>query len=153
MSIPHVTVYTDGAYSKNQGAGGWASFMTYGHHDLMLCDYVQDTTNNRMEIQAVLSSLAQLNCKCRVDIYSDSQYVVNGINLWLNNWVKRGWKSSTGNPVLNQDLWEMMFHYKKQHIIKAYWVRGHNGDPGNELCDGLALQVQYMYGGYWRNGT
>lgn len=150
MGLPHVTIYADGAYSKKHGSGGWGAYLSCGHHELMMCDYVKDTTNNRMEIQAVLTSLSQLTCKCRVDIYSDSQYVVNGINQWVSGWERKNWVSASGSPVLNRDLWEIMLQYKQMHIIKAHWVRGHNGNVGNELCDGLALQIQYNCGGYWR---
>lgn len=151
-ALPKVTIYSDGAYSRKYNAGGWASYLTYNEYDLVLCDYVQDTTNNRMELQAVLSSLQQLTCRCNVEVYSDSQYVVNGINQWLSGWARRNWVSSTGSAVMNRDLWELMLQYKQFHRIKAFWVRGHDGHPENELCDEVALAIQRIRGGYVRSG-
>lgn len=135
--LPKVTIFTDGSCKAHQ-VGGWAAYLQYGTDDLFMCDKVQATTNNRMELQAVISSLSQLQYPCEVDLYSDSQYVIKGIASWLSGWKRNNWRTSTGKPVMNRDLWQQLDQLLGQHQVNPYWVKGHNGNPGNEICDQLA---------------
>lgn len=148
--LPFVVIYTDGACNMKHNAGAWGSFLSHGNHELMMCGFVKNTTNNQMELQSVISALEKLNTPCQVIVYTDSQYVVNGINKWIYGWVKKNWINSKGEPVANQDRWKKIYELCRIHKVKAEWVKGHNGDPGNTLCDELALTVQFLEGGYKR---
>lgn len=149
--IPMVVIYTDGAFNRKYNSGGWGSYLLHQNNDLFLTDYVVDTTNNRMEIQAVISALEKLNTRCQVIIYSDSQYVVNSINNWIYGWAKNNWKSfSKGGQIANIDMWQKIYQFMKTHKIKAEWVKGHANNPGNNLCDELAMTSQFIHGGYRR---
>ena len=133
-----VDVYSDGACKGNPGIGGWGVMLRYGDVEKRLCGGVRDTTNNRMELMAVIEGLKSLNQACRVRVHTDSQYVQKGISEWLQNWVRRGWKTSAGGAVKNQDLWRELAEQAARHQVEWFWVKGHAGHPGNEIADALA---------------
>jgi ribonuclease HI len=133
-----VDIYTDGACRGNPGPGGWAALLTSGGHDKELSGAERATTNNRMELQAVIEALRALKRPVRVRLYTDSQYVRRGILEWLPQWKARGWKTASRQPVKNQDLWEALEVQAARHEIEWHWVPGHAGVPGNERVDALA---------------
>lgn len=134
-----VDVYTDGACSGNPGPGGWAAILRFGVHEKELSGSMPHTTNNRMEVFAVISALGALKEKCHVRIHSDSTYVVNAFQQgWLNNWQKRGWKTSDGKPVENQDLWRLLLIVVRKHDVEFIKVPGHADCAENNRCDQLA---------------
>jgi ribonuclease HI len=133
-----VVVYTDGACKGNPGPGGWGAFLTWGDHQKELFGGDAMTTNNRMELTAVIEALASLKRGCRVAIYTDSQYVRNGITVWIKGWRARGWRTADRKPVKNVELWQRLEALEAQHQVQWHWVRGHTGDPGNERADLLA---------------
>jgi ribonuclease HI len=133
-----VDLYTDGACKGNPGTGGWGVLMRFGQHEKALCGGEPETTNNRMELMAVIEGLRALNRACKVRVHTDSQYVQKGITEWLANWKRRGWKSSTGQPVKNQDLWRALDAEVARHHAEWHWVKGHAGHPENEAADRLA---------------
>ena len=137
-----IEIYTDGACSGNPGPGGWGAILRYRQDDKTtekeLSGYEADTTNNRMELRAAIESLSALSRPCRVDLYTDSEYVRRGVLEWLAGWQKRGWKTADKKPVKNQDLWEALLAAMAPHMIEWHWVRGHNGHPENERADVLA---------------
>ena len=140
-----VKLYTDGACLGNPGPGGWCSLLRFGGHEKVLRGGTADTTNNRMEIQAVLEGLKILDEPCDVEIYSDSQYVLNAIKDWMPGWVRKGWKNSQNKTVINVDLWKEMHEILKPHRITCYWVKGHAGHPENEFCDQNASEEAALY--------
>lgn len=133
-----VDLYTDGACKGNPGLGGWGVLLRYGEVEKRLCGGARDTTNNRMELMAVIEGLKSLNQACRVRVHTDSQYVQKGISEWLPNWVRRGWKTAAGGAVKNQDLWRALSEQAARHQVEWFWVKGHAGHPGNEIADALA---------------
>jgi ribonuclease HI len=133
-----VTIYTDGACKGNPGPGGWGAWLAYGVHEKELWGGERLTTNNRMELTAVIQALASLKRASRVDVYTDSEYVRNGITNWIHGWKARGWKTADKKPVKNVDLWQRLDALAAQHQVQWHWVRGHTGDPGNERADRLA---------------
>jgi ribonuclease HI len=133
-----VTIYTDGACKGNPGPGGWGALLVAGTAQKELCGGEPSTTNNRMELTAVIEALGALNRRCRVALYTDSKYVMDGLNEWLPNWKKRGWKTADKKPVKNQDLWQALDAAVAGHDITWHWVKGHAGHPGNERADALA---------------
>lgn len=133
-----VDVYSDGACKGNPGIGGWGVMLRYGDVEKRLCGGVRNTTNNRMELMAVIEGLKSLNQACHVRVHTDSQYVQKGISEWLQNWVRRGWKTSAGGAVKNQDLWRELAEQAARHQVEWFWVKGHAGHPGNEIADALA---------------
>ena len=134
-----VTIYTDGACSGNPGPGGWGAILRYGEHTKELSGGEPSTTNNRMEMMAVIVGLEALNRPCRVEVYSDSQYVVNAFNQhWIEGWIKKGWKRGKNEEVKNVDLWKRLLEAKKNHEVTFHWIKGHAGHPQNERCDELA---------------
>jgi ribonuclease HI len=138
----HVTIYTDGACSGNPGPGGYAAIMMYGDKRLELSQGYRKTTNNRMELLAVITALERLTRPCKVTLYSDSEYVVNAIKKgWLENWQKKGWRKADRKPVLNVDLWQRLVPLLEKHEIEFRWVRGHNNNVENECCDRLAVEA------------
>ncbi|HSV48022.1 MAG TPA: ribonuclease HI [Ramlibacter sp.] len=142
MSDP-VVVYTDGACKGNPGPGGWGALLRWGDHEKELFGGQAETTNNRMELTAVIEALAALKQRCQVAVYTDSGYVKNGITTWIHNWKQRGWRTADKKPVKNIDLWQRLDALAAQHDVRWHWVRGHSGDPGNERADELAnLGVQ-----------
>ena len=135
---PSVVIYTDGACKGNPGPGGWGAWLTSGEHQKELFGGEASTTNNRMELTAVIEALASLKRTSDVAIYTDSEYVKNGITTWIHGWKSRGWKTADKKPVKNVDLWQRLEAQAALHHVKWHWVRGHNGDVGNERADALA---------------
>jgi ribonuclease HI len=135
---PQVTIYTDGACKGNPGTGGWGAILRFGEHEKRLHGGEKNTTNNRMEMTAVIEALKALKNPCSIDLFTDSQYVNHGVNKWLSNWKKSGWKTAAKEPVKNVDLWMLLDELLPIHQIEWHWVKGHSGDPGNELADQLA---------------
>jgi ribonuclease HI len=140
QSMQHVEIWTDGACKGNPGVGGWGALLKLNHHEKTLCGGQRDTTNNRMELLAVIEALTALKRSCRVILHTDSQYVQKGITEWLPNWKARGWKTAAKKPVKNADLWVRLDEISQRHVVDWRWVRGHDGDPGNERADELANQ-------------
>ena len=137
-----VTIYTDGACSGNPGPGGWGAILEYGPHRKELSGYMAGTTNNRMELFAAISALGALKEPCEVTLYSDSTYLVKAFNdHWIEGWLKRGWKTSNGGKVENQDLWMILMAQARKHQIRFIWVKGHASNPGNNRCDELAREA------------
>ncbi len=133
-----VVIYTDGACSGNPGPGGWGSVLMYNGHDRELSGGDAQTTNNRMEMMAVIMALESLKRACDVKIYTDSVYVMKGITEWIEQWKKRGWKTAAKKPVKNVELWQRMELAVERHDVSWEWVKGHSGVPGNERADELA---------------
>ena len=133
-----VVIYTDGACKGNPGPGGWGAWLRWGGHEKELCGGEALTTNNRMELTAVIEALASLKRRANVAVYTDSEYVRNGITSWIHGWKTRGWRTADKKPVKNTDLWQKLDALAAQHNVQWHWVRGHAGDPGNERADGLA---------------
>jgi len=134
----HVDIHTDGACLGNPGPGGWAALLRWRGQERELAGGEPDTTNNRMELMAAISALEALREPCDATLHTDSQYVRQGITLWMPNWVRRGWKTSGGDPVKNRDLWERLNVAAAAHKVDWRWVKGHSGDPDNERVDQLA---------------
>lgn len=135
-----VYLYTDGACKGNPGVGGWGAVLRYGTHEKELFGGEADTTNNRMELTAIIEGLTCLKRACDVVICTDSQYVKNGMENWIHGWKKNGWKTAAKKPVKNEDLWRKLDALATQHNIQWTWVRGHTGHPENERADALANQ-------------
>ena len=140
-----VSIYTDGAARGNpDGPGGYGTILEYVDskgelHIKELSKGYEKTTNNRMELMAVIAGLEALNRSCEVEVYSDSQYVVNAFNQhWVDGWIKKGWKRGKNEPVKNIDLWKRLLEAKQKHSVTFHWVKGHDGHPQNERCDELA---------------
>lgn len=133
-----VLIYTDGACKGNPGPGGWGAWLRWGEHEKELFGGAASTTNNRMELTAVIEALASLKRPVPVAIYTDSAYVRNGITDWIANWKRRGWRTADHKPVKNVDLWQRLDELASRHDVQWHWVRGHSGDPGNERADALA---------------
>ncbi|NRF69930.1 ribonuclease HI [Aquincola sp. S2] len=133
-----VVIYTDGACKGNPGPGGWGAWLRWGGHEKELFGGEALTTNNRMELTAVIEALSTLKRPTPVAIYTDSEYVKNGITSWIKNWKARGWRTADNKPVKNQELWQKLDGLVAQHQVQWHWVRGHAGDPGNERADQLA---------------
>ena len=131
-------IYTDGACKGNPGPGGWGAWLKWGDHEKELFCGEPETTNNRMELMAVIEALASLKRRCRVRVHTDSQYVQIGISTWIHDWKKRGWRTADKKPVKNVDLWKKLDELVGKHDIEWIWVRGHDGNPGNERADELA---------------
>jgi ribonuclease HI len=138
--MSHVQIFTDGACRGNPGPGGWGALLRFGGEEKTLFGGEQDTTNNRMELTAVIEALRALKRPCDVTLTSDSTYVLKGIQEWMPNWKKRGWKTASKKPVKNIDLWKKLDVLIVEHKIDWQWVKGHSGHPENELADQLANQ-------------
>lgn len=138
--MKQVTLYCDGSSLGNPGPGGWCGILSFREHQKILCGGESHTTNNRMELLAVIESLKTLKEPCKVILYSDSKYVCEGINQWLVNWIKKDFKN-----VKNPDLWRHYCDCSKIHQVVAHWVKGHSGDTQNELCDKLAREQAHRY--------
>jgi ribonuclease HI len=136
--MQEVTIYSDGACKGNPGRGGWGAVLVAGTSEKELFGGEANTTNNRMEMTAVIEALRALKRPCIVRVYTDSQYVQKGISEWLPGWKARGWKTADKKPVKNADLWQILDGLVQPHQISWHWVRGHNGHPGNERADALA---------------
>ncbi|MFN5351415.1 MAG: ribonuclease HI [Alphaproteobacteria bacterium] len=133
-----VVIYTDGACSGNPGKGGWGAVLIFGEITKEIYGYNSDTTNNRMELMAVIEALKALKKPCLVELYLDSQYVKNGITEWIIKWQKNGWKTADKKPIKNQDLWLELWEQKNRHNISWHWVKGHSNHPLNDKADELA---------------
>jgi ribonuclease HI len=134
-----VTIYTDGACSGNPGPGGWAALLMFGGREKELSGGEPLTTNNRMELTAAIMALEGLTRPCTVDLFTDSQYVRQGITQWLRNWKARGWRTADKKPVKNEDLWRRLDDARGRHQVVWHWVRGHADDPLNHRVDALAV--------------
>ena len=140
MNTNHATlrIYTDGACKGNPGPGGWGALLDYEGKIKEINGYSANTTNNIMELTAVIKSLKELNRPCNIIITTDSNYVKNGITKWIHNWKKNGWKTANKKPVKNKELWENLDSLTKSHTIDWQWIKGHSGHPENERADTLA---------------
>ena len=138
MTLPQVEIYTDGACKGNPGPGGWGALLVAGKHRKEMFGGEPDTTNNRMELLAVIRALEALNKPCHVVLHTDSQYVQKGISEWIHGWKARGWKTAAKEPVKNADLWQELDAVSQKHEIDWRWVKGHAGHDGNEAADQLA---------------
>ncbi|HEX9877982.1 MAG TPA: ribonuclease HI [Gammaproteobacteria bacterium] len=136
--MKHVQAYTDGACRGNPGPGGWGAILRFGGREKELYGGERDTTNNRMELTAAIKALEALNEPCRVELYTDSVYVRNGITVWLPVWQARGWRTASRKPVKNQDLWLRLAELAAKHEVDWHWVKGHAGHVENERADALA---------------
>ena len=134
----HVEIFTDGACRGNPGPGGWGALLRFKDSEKRLKGAVSETTNNRMELQAAISALESLSRSYKIQLTTDSRYVMDGIQQWLPNWKKRGWKTASKKPVKNEDLWRNLDELVSAHEIDWYWVKGHSGHTENELVDQLA---------------
>ena len=137
-ALPQVEIWTDGACKGNPGPGGWGALLRAGVHEKELFGGDPDTTNNRMELIAVIEALASLKRRCRVVVHTDSQYVKLGVTEWLPMWVRRGWKTAANKAVKNADLWRQLARLAAEHDVDWRWVKGHAGNAGNERADALA---------------
>ena len=138
--MKNVDIYTDGACSGNPGKGGWGAVLVYGNTEKEISGGNSDTTNNRMELTAVIEALKMLKMPCNVTLTTDSKYVCDAINQqWVYSWKKSGWKKADKKPALNVDLWEELLPLLEIHNVTFNWVKGHNGHPYNERCDSLAV--------------
>ncbi len=136
-----VTIYTDGACSGNPGPGGWAAILRYGEHEKELSGGEAQTTNNRMELTAVLRALEALKEPCTVELYTDSKYIADAIlKGWVFSWQKNGWRKADKKPALNVDLWEQLLAHMETHTLQIHWVKGHADNPYNNRCDTLAVE-------------
>lgn len=139
--MTEAVIYTDGACSGNPGPGGWGVVLRYGDAVKELHGGEKVTTNNRMELMAAITALESLTRPVPVEMYTDSKYVLDGITKWIPGWKRNGWMTSTRKPVKNVDLWQRLDAAIQRHQINWHWVKGHNGDPGNERADELARQA------------
>ena len=133
-----IEIITDGACSGNPGPGGWGAVLRFKGREKELSGGHPETTNNQMELQAAIEALKALKEPCSIELYTDSQYLRQGITLWIHNWKRNGWKTSDKKPVKNQALWEELDGLVKMHAINWHWLKGHAGHPENERCDELA---------------
>ena len=138
MAQQSVHIYTDGSCLGNPGPGGYGAILIYGKHRKEISEGFTLTTNNRMELLATIEALKLLTKPCQVELTTDSQYVKNGINQWIHNWRRNGWRTKDKKPVKNADLWQALDEVIKQHEVNWHWVKGHSGHPENERCDDLA---------------
>tara|TARA_X000001036_G_scaffold316897_1_gene295330 strand:- start:156 stop:593 length:438 start_codon:yes stop_codon:yes gene_type:complete len=136
-----ITIYTDGACSGNPGKGGWGAVLIYGDKQKHLSGSAILTTNNKMELTAAIEALKAVKKSNDIELYTDSQYVKNGINLWIINWKKNGWKTANKKEVANKDLWIELDKYVTHHNITWFWVKGHSGNHYNEIADNLAVKA------------
>jgi ribonuclease HI len=136
--MKEITIYTDGACSRNPGKGGWGAILLYNNHKKKLSGFKPLTTNNQMELTAIIKAIEALKEKCKIDLYTDSQYVKKGITEWIENWIKKGWKTSNKKPVKNTELWKNLYELSKKHDITWHWIKGHAGNKYNEIADTLA---------------
>jgi ribonuclease HI len=133
-----VDIYTDGACAGNPGPGGWAAILRYKDCEKEISGFERQTTNNRMEMKAVIEALGMLKEACQVRVHTDSQLLRNGITVWIHGWKRNGWRTKGRQPVKNRELWEALDELSQKHPIEWVWVRGHAGHPENERCDELA---------------
>lgn len=148
-ALPLIELYTDGACSGNPGPGGWAYILKHpaSGKEVENSGGEAQTTNNRMELIAVIEGLRAIKRRSRVEIYSDSKYVLNGLEEWMADWKKRGWRTAAKKPVKNIELWQALDELKQAHELSFHWVKGHNEHPENERCDQLAVLQRDRYAG------
>jgi ribonuclease HI len=139
--MDQVTIYTDGACEGNPGPGGYAAIIDENGTRREIQGSAAQTTNNRMELSAIIAGLAALEKPSNVTVVTDSQYVVNGMKSWIHNWRRKGWRNASGAPVKNRDLWEALDEHSRRHRVKWEWIRGHAGHPENERADLLAREA------------
>lgn len=137
----HIYIFTDGACRGNPGPGGWGALLRYGTHEKILSGAENHTTNNRMELSAAIHALAALKQPCKIDLYTDSQYLQKGITEWLAKWKKNAWKKADKKPIKNFDLWQALDQEITRHDLTWHWVKGHSGHVENELVDKIANQA------------
>ena len=141
-----VTIYTDGACSGNPGPGGWGAVLKYGAHEKELSGGAAETTNNRMELTAVIEALKLLKEPCAVELYSDSKYVIDALEKrWVYGWKEKGWIKSDRKPALNVDLWEILLPLIAKHAVRCHWVKGHAENEYNNRCDAMAVAESQTY--------
>ncbi|MEM6461478.1 MAG: ribonuclease HI [Pseudomonadota bacterium] len=145
--MKHVEVFTDGACSGNPGPGGWGAILRFGRIEKELSGGEQNTTNNRMELTAAIAALNALKERCRVDLYTDSSYVKDGIVGWIEGWKRNGWKTASRKPVKNIDLWQALEEARNRHEVSWHWLKGHAGHPENERADELARRAMEPFKG------
>lgn len=144
--MKQIEIYTDGACSGNPGPGGWGAVLVYNGKEKELSGSEKNTTNNRMELTAVIMALNALNQPCEVKLTTDSKYVCDAVNKgWVYSWRKSGWRKSDKKPALNVDLWEELLSLLEKHEVQFIWVKGHNGHKYNEICDTLAVNEYQKY--------
>lgn len=144
--MKQIEIYTDGACSGNPGPGGWGAVLVYNGKEKELSGSEKETTNNRMELTAVIMALNALNQPCEVKLTTDSKYVCDAVNKgWVYSWKKNGWKKSDKKPALNVDLWKELLSLLEKHKVEFIWVKGHNGHKYNEICDALAVKEYQKY--------
>jgi len=141
-----IKLYTDGACSGNPGPGGWGALILDGEEEIELKGGEPGTTNNRMELMGAIEGLKATSPDQEIHLYTDSQYVKNGLNDWIHNWKRNGWRTASKKPVKNKELWIMLDEIAGEREIEWHWVKGHSGDPGNERADALARQGLDAYG-------
>lgn len=140
--MKRVTIYTDGACSGNPGHGGWGAVLDFCGTEVELSGWEPETTNNRMELTAVIRALESLSEPCTVELYSDSKYVTDAISQgWAKKWKEKGWRKPDNKPALNPDLWQRVLDLAELHSVTCHWVKGHAGNPKNERCDRLAVNA------------
>ncbi|TRY32436.1 ribonuclease HI [Aliiglaciecola sp. M165] len=139
--MKQVQIFTDGSCLGNPGPGGYGAVLVFNRHRKEISQGFKHTTNNRMELLATIEALKTLTEKCNVSLTTDSQYVKNGINQWIKNWKKNGWRTADKKPVKNVDLWKQLDDAVSKHTISWHWVKGHSGHPENERCDDLAREA------------
>ena len=138
--MKNITIYTDGACSKNPGPGGWGAVLIYNENIKELSGGKKETTNNQMELTAVIKALEALKEPCQVDVFSDSKYVVDSVSKrWVYSWQKNNWRKSDKSPALNIELWQQLLALLEKHSVTFHWVKGHNDNKYNEICDRLAV--------------
>ncbi len=144
---PIILLFTDGACSGNPGPGGWAYILRHpaSGKEVHKAGGEPDTTNNRMELTAVIEGLRAIKKPSHVEIYSDSQYVLKGLDEWMTDWKKRGWKTAAKKPVKNQELWKALDDLKQLHELSFHWIKGHNEHPENERCDAMAVEQRDLH--------
>lgn len=145
--MKQVNIYTDGSCLKNPGPGGYAFILEYKGHRKEVAKGFPHTTNNQMELLAVINAINQLTEPCEINLYSDSKYTLNGLSLWMENWKRNNWLTKEKKPVQNLEFWKMLDQVKNKHnhIIKTFWIEGHSGHPENERCDELARAEARKY--------
>lgn len=141
-----IKIFSDGSCLGNPGNGGWAYILRYNEHEKKASGAQKNTTNNQMELQGAISALNALKEPCEVELFTDSSYVVNGINAWLEKWQKNGFKGSDKKPIKNLELWRQLASLLSAHKVKAIWVKGHAGHEENELCDKMAREQASLLG-------
>lgn len=146
VRMKRVNLYTDGSCRGNPGPGGWGAVLRYGAHERELSGGEANTTNNRMELMAVIEGLSAIKEPCEVELCTDSKYVADGLSKgWAKGWRAKGWRKSNGSPALNPDLWERLLELCEYHHVEIVWVKGHAGHPENERCDCMAQTESAKY--------